>query len=186
MAYRINVRNAKFAEVTSNTDSTYTLGTAVNLPDLDTVELAFLNATGELYGDGELVDKRAAVTGAQLKLGIDKISQAARAAMGGHTIDTDGVLRVKTTDHAPEIAVYLETELTNGGKEAMWLLVGTAEPVGLTGKQKESNITYSTDSLTINFIRRLKDKQLFALGDTENALFTTTKATAFASSPDIT
>lgn len=185
MSYRINVRNCKFCPVSVDTASTYTLGTAVPLPDLDTVELTFTGASGELYGDGELVDKRSSITGAQLKLGIDKVSQAARAAMGGHTVDSNGILRVKTTDVAPKIAVYLETENTDNQKEAMWLLVGIAEPIGFTGKQKEANITYSTDSITINCVRRNKDKELFALGDSDNTTWATAKQTAFASSPDL-
>lgn len=185
MSYRINVRNCKAVPVTTNSSSSYSLGDSIALPDLDTIEIAFLTATGELYGDGKLVDKSAEITGAQLKLGIDKVAQAARAALGGHTIDSNGVLRVATSDKAPEIAVYMETESTGTDYEAIWLLCGKCEPIGLTGKQKESAVTYSTDSLTINCVARKLDNQVLALADTENSTFNAEKQTKFKAHPDL-
>ena len=59
MGYKMNVRNCKFAPVSADDSTTYTLGTAVDLPDLRTVDVAFTLATGELYGEGALVSKRA-------------------------------------------------------------------------------------------------------------------------------
>ena len=187
MGYKMNVKNCKYAPVSVNNSTTYTLGTAVNLPAIRTVDIAFTLATGELYGDGELVSKRAKLTGATLKLGIDKIPQAARAAILGHTIETSkGIMDVKTTDTPIEIAVYLEIELDDGGYEACWLLSGKAQPANITGNQSETSINYTTDELTIDFIRREKDKCVIKYADTDNADFTSTVQTAFKSAPDVT
>jgi len=187
MGYKMNVRNCKYAPVSTNNSTTYALGTAVDLPAIRTVDIAFTLATGELYGDGELVSKRAKLTGAQLRLGIDKLPQAARAAILGHTVETSkGIIDVKTTDVPIEIAVYLEIELDNGGYEACWLLVGKAQPVNIAGNQSESSINYTTDEVTIDFIRREKDKCVIKYADTDNADFTTSIQTAFKSAPDVT
>ena len=185
--YKMNVKNCKYAPVSVNSSSAYTLGTAVDLPAIRTVDITFTLATGELYGDGELVSKRSKLTGATLKLGIDKLPQAARAAMLGHTIETSkGIMDVKTTDVPIEIAMYLEIELDNGGYEAAWLLVGKAQPVNITGAQSESNINYTTDELTIDFVRRELDKCVIKYADTDNEDFTSTVQTAFKTSPDVT
>lgn len=187
MGYKMNVRNCKFAPVETNNSTTYAIGTAVDLPAIRTVDIAFTLATGELYGDGALVSKRAKLTGAQLRLGIDKLPQAARAAMLGHTVETSkGIVDIKTSDTPIEIAVYLEIELDNGGYEACWLLVGKAQPVNITGNQSETSINYTTDELTIDFIRREKDNIVIKYADTDNADFTTTIQTAFKSAPDVT
>lgn len=185
MGYKFNVKNCKYAPVSVDTDSTYTLGTPVDLPDLRTIDIAFTVATGELYGDGALVAKDSRLTGAQAKIGIDKVPQAARAAMLGHTITADGVMTVKTTDTPIKIALYAEIELNNGGYEAFWLMSGKCQPINITGAQSESNINYTTDELTIDFIRRLKDKAVIFYADTDNVAFDSTNQTAFKSSPDI-
>lgn len=186
MGYKMNVRNCKYAPVSVDTNSTYTLGTAVDLPAIRTVDVAFTLASGELYGDGALVSKMAKLTGATLKLGIDKLPQAARAAMLGHTINAKGVMSVKVTDVPIKIAMYMEIELDDGGYEALWLLVGKAEPVNITGNQSETSINYTTDELTVDFVRREKDKQVIAYADTDNDAFDTAAQTAFRTSPDIT
>ena len=136
-------------------------------------------------GDGALVAKDARLTGAVLKLGIDKLPQAARAAILGHTVTAKGVMQVKTTDTPIKIAVYAEIELNNGGYEAFWLLSGKAEPVNITGQQSEGNINYTTDELTINFIRRERDKQVISYADTDNSAFNAAAQTAFKAGPDI-
>lgn len=186
MGYKMNVKNCKYAPVSVNTDAAYTLGTAVDLPAIRTVDIAFTVATGELYGDGETVSKRTKLTGAQLRLGIDKIPQAARAAMLGHTVDSKGIMSIKTTDVPIEIAMYMEIELDDGGYEAAWLLVGKAQPVNITGNQSETSINYTTDELTVDFIRRELDKNVIKYADTDNEDFNAAAQTAFKASPDVT
>ena len=185
MGYKMNVKNCKYAPVSADTTETYTLGTIVNLPAIRTVDIAFSLATGELYGDGEVVSKRAKLTGATLRLGIDKLPQAARAAMLGHTVDSNGIMSIKTTDTPEKIAVYLEVELDDGGYEAVWLLSGKAQPVNITGNQSETSINYTTDELVIDFIRREKDKMVIRYADTDNESFNSTAQNSFKSSPDV-
>ena len=185
MGYRLNVRNAQYAAVSVNSSSTYTIATPVAMPGLRNIDLAFSTATGELYGDGELVAKRSKLTGATLKFGIDKLTQTAQAALLGYTVSAKGVMSVKTTDTPPETAIYFEIELDNGGYEACWLLVGKADPINLTAQQSESNITFSTDEITMNFVRREKDKTVVMWADTDNSNFNTAAQTAFKSAPDI-
>ena len=183
--YKYNVRNCQYAPVSVDSSTTYTLGTIVALPDLRTIDITFLTATGELYGDGKLVAKDSKLTGAQCKIGIDKIPQAARAALLGHTVSAKGIMAVKTGETPLQIALYGEIELNNGGYEAFWLLSGKCEPINITGNQAEGNINYTTDELTIDFIARKKDNAVCMYADTDNSSFDTAAQTAFKSAPDV-
>lgn len=184
MGYRINVKNAKYAPVSVDSATTYTIGTPVDLPGLMTIDLTMLTATGELYGDGAIVSKIAKATGATLKFGINKISTAVRAALLGSTVNTNGSVDTKMGDVPGQVAFYFETEQDDGKKEQLWLVSGKAEPFGMSAQQTESNVNYSTDEITINFVRREKDKLLYRLVDTNDTTVTSTYSSAFASDPD--
>lgn len=181
MGNRINVRNAKVAIVTTNTKEEYLLDSAMELPGLMNIDLAITMATGTLYGDGVKKSDQSKVTGATLKIGVNKIPIEVRARITGASF-TNGILDVSTDDQAPKIAFYGETEEDDGEKEQLWLLCGEAQPIGLAGKQAEGNINFSTDELTINFTPREKDKKVLRLADTANESFT--KSQEFAANPD--
>lgn len=186
MGNRINVRNAKIVPVTVNTTEEYTLGAAIKLPGLMSIDFTPLQATGQLYGDGEMTSSITKMTGAQVKFGLNKISLEARAAMSGATITNDGILEAKTTDQPPLLAFYAETENDDKTIEQLWLLCGKTQPFGISGKQAESGITFSTDEATIDFVRREKDKLIYRLGDTSKTEFTAEKSAKFAEHPDMT
>ena len=185
MGYRINVRNCKRADVTVDSDSTYTLGTVVAMPDLRQVDLAFTSASGTLYGDGEKVSEVSLINGATLQFGIDKLTQADKVALLGVTKDAKGVVSYKTTDKPPKTAIYFEVEHDDGGYEAIWLLCGKAQPIGVSAQQREDNITFSTETVNMTFVRREKDKMVMRMADTDDSAFTTANQTAFKASPDI-
>ena len=183
--YRINVANAKVAKVTANTDENYTISDVTKLPGLRSIDFTPLLATGQLYGDGVLVEDAAMVTGGTVKIDANKVAIATRAMITGAEYK-DGVLDIKTTDVPPEIALYVETEASNGTKEQMWFLCCKAQPFGVSGTQRENNINYSTDSLTLSCFQRAKDKKVFRMADTEDETFTSEMSTKFAGHPDMT
>ena len=185
MGYRINVRNCQRAEVTVDSDSTYTLGTVYAMPTLRQVDLAFTSASGTLYGDGEKVSEVSLINGATLQFGIDKLTQADKVALLGVTEDAKGIVSYKTTDKPVKTAIYFEVEHDDGGYEAIWLLCGKAQPIGVSAQQREDNITFSTETVTMNFVRRAKDKTVMKMGDTDDVTFTSSYQTSFKASPDI-
>lgn len=185
MGYRVNVRNCKRADVTVDSNSTYTIANLTAMPTLRQVELAFTSSTGTLYGDGEKVSEVSLITGATLQFGIDKLTQTDKAKLLGITVDAKGVQAYKTTDKPPKVAIYFEVEHDDGGYEAVWLLCGKAQPIGVTAQQREDNINYSTETVNMTFVRREKDKAVIKMADTDDPAFTSAYQTSFASSPDI-
>lgn len=181
--YRINVENAAYALIESNTTLAYSLKNKKPLPGLRSIDLTLQLASGKLYGDGSIACNIAQATGATLKVDVNKIKIENRAEILGQTYSS-GVLDVKAGDSAPEIAFYFEVISDKGTKEQLWLLCGVAQPFGMTGAQREENITFSTDTMTIEFKPRAIDKKIQRLGDTSNADFTTVHSVNFANNPD--
>ncbi len=182
--YRINVKNFKVAKITENTETGYEIGEINKIPGLMSIDFTPNMATGQLYGDGELREDLGKLTGAALKLDANKIPIEVRALMTGSKFE-NGILDIATTDNPPEIAVYCETEASNGTKEQMWFLCCTVQPFGVSGKQQESNINYSTDTLTLACKPRALDHKVVRLADTENIAITAENSALLEKHPDM-
>lgn len=182
--YRINVQNLKFALVTTNTTEGYEIGEVKSVPGLMKMDFVPLQAAGQLFGDGKLKEAMARLTGATLKLDANKIPIDIRAMITGSAYK-DGILDMATTDISPDIAVYCETEGSNGGKEQLWFLNGKAQPFGISATQQEGNITYSTDTLTIECKERALDHRIIRYADTEVETMTDENSAKLALHPDM-
>lgn len=181
--YRINVDNFKYAPVSVNEAGTYTIGTLVPIPGLMAIDLGFMLASGELYGDGALASKLSKITGATLKVDLNKLPVADRAYLMGATV-IDGIMDVKASDTPNFVACYFEIPQDDGNKEQLWLLVGQSDPSNITAKQSESNITFSTDSITINFKPRNLDKKVLRYADTSTNGFSEIISKMLETNPD--
>ncbi|MBP3617930.1 MAG: hypothetical protein J6J38_07825 [Lachnospiraceae bacterium] len=182
---RINVQNAAYAVLKENTTSAYEMDEIHPLPGLRSIDLSLLMASGTLYGDGVVDENVDKITGAQLKIDINKIPIEDRARMNG--AHYDGFMDVTTDDKAPEVAFYFETESSKkGGKEQLWLVCGKVQPIGMAAKQTEDNVTFSTDTMTVKCTRRQKDRRVLRLGDTENKKLTDKDFEEFKKNPDYT
>ena len=168
---RINISKAVFAPVTSNTSAAYTAGAVKDFGAVMSVTLTPQYATGKLYGRGIKTEDISKLTGMTVQMEINKIAIEILAEIYGYDFTT-GVLTKTADDKPKEIAFGFEVESTNG-KEYCWLFSGKAQPFGNTYKQSEDNITFSTDTLTIEFVPRELDKAVCKCADTANPAFTT-------------
>lgn len=149
--YRVNVENLAYADIEKNTEEEYEIGQKKSIPGAMTIDLQFEVASGKLYGDGKIVANASQITGATMKVGMNKLELEDRCAILGHEYK-DGIADFAAGDSAPEKAWYYEIPSDDGEHaEKVWLLCGTAQPAAITAKQREENITYSTDEITISF-----------------------------------
>lgn len=182
-AFRINVKNFCWAKMLTDTTEGCTYETTpTKIPGLMSVDISPTMATGELYGDGAKVDAVSKITGYAVTIALNKLPLATRAAWLGHKLTTDGVMVVSADDQPIDIAIGYESEETGDNRELTWLLKGKAAPGAKSDKQSEGNVTYSTDTITINFVARIADKRFEAIGDTENPTFTSALADKFLNS----
>lgn len=182
-AYKINIKHPVYCEVLTDTSSGTTYGTVKTLGEAQKIQVTATSSTGQLYGDGAIVDSSAKLTGLTVVLNATKIPVEAKADIYNYTV-TNGVVQVKAGVQAKYIAIGYEVEQTTGDSEYVWLLKGRPQALNGDVSQSESNITYSTDTMTIDFVKRISDDMLQYYADAANADFTSSQASAwFTSGP---
>jgi len=177
-AYRINITNPVYAVVTSDTSEGTTYGAVKKFGEAQQIQITASIASGQLYGNGAIVDSSAVLTGLSAQFQTTKLPIETIADIYNQTV-TDGVLQEKAGVTANYIALGYEVEQSNGKSEYVWLLKGRPQPIGGTVNQSETNINYSTDTVTIDFVKRVSDDLLRYYADASNEDFTTAQATAW-------
>lgn len=174
-SYKINVKNPVYCIVTEDTASGTTYGPVKSLGESQQAQITAQASTGKLYGNGTVVDSSAKLTGLTLALTSTKVPVEAKAEIYNYTV-TNGVVQVKAGVQANYIAVGYEVEQTGGKSEYVWLLKGRPQPISEDVAQSEANITYSTESMTIEFVERVSDGNLQFFADGANDDFTDAQA----------
>lgn len=177
-SYRINITNPVYALLTSDTADVVEYGDVKSLGEAMQVQITPSVSAGRLFGNGVPQEDISKLTGIAMALDATKIPIEEKAIIQGHEYK-NGVVVEKAGDEAPYIAVGYMIEGTNKKNEYVWLLKGRCAPMNETVKQSEDNITFSTDTVNINFIPRTKDKEIRYYADSANAGFTTAQADAW-------
>lgn len=184
-SYRINITNPVYALLTSDTKEKVEYGEVKPLGEAMQIQLTPSVATGKLYGNGVPKEDISKLKGIAMAFDATKISIEDRSVIQGHKFE-NGVMVEKAGDEAPYIAFGYEVEGTNKKNEYVWLLKGRAAPMNETHKQSEDNITFSTDTVNINFIPREKDEEIRYFADSANETFTAAQAEAWFKTGPVT
>lgn len=166
-ANRINITSPVYAKLITDTPEGTTYGDVRSLGKAMQAQLTPSVSSGVLYGDGMQQENIAKLNGIAVVLDLNKISIEDRAEILGHKYE-NGIIHEKAGDEAPYIAVGWKVEQTNGKCELIWLLKGRAQPINSTVQQSTDNLTFSTDSITVNFIPRESDKEIRYFADSAN------------------
>lgn len=177
-AYKINIKRPVYCEVLTDTTSGTTYGDVKSLGEAQQVQLTATTSTGQLYGDGAIVDSSAKLAGITVVLSTTKIAVEALADIYNYTV-TNGVVQIEAGVQAKYIALGYEVEQTSGDSEYTWLLKGRPQPLNADIRQSEANINYSTDQMTVDFVRRVSDSMIEYFADAANADFTAEQAAAW-------
>lgn len=177
-SYRINITNPVYALLTADTKESVNYGEVKPLGEAMQVQITPSVATGKLHGNGVVKEDISKLKGIAMAFDATKIPIEDRAIIQGHQYK-DGVMVEKDGDEAPYLAFGYMVEGTNGKAEYVWMLKGRSAPMNETHKQSEDNITFSTDTVNINFIPREKDKEIRYFADSANADFTAAQAEAW-------
>lgn len=149
----VNVRKAVFAVLNTETDGTYGDVRPICKDGLMSVKASTKTESESVYGDGGLRDVSSDMGASSVAMEINSLTSKDDALMHGHKYDeTKKTMIVKSSDIAPYIAVGFAIEKFDGTVNAYWYLKGKAEEVDVDVKQKEGKTTFSTPSVTINFV----------------------------------
>ena len=116
-AYRINIKNPVYAEVTSDTKEGTTYGEVKGLGEAQQAQITASVASGQLYGNGAIVDSSAILAGMSMVLSTTKVPIEAQADIYNYKVD-NGVVQVKAGVTPKYIAVGYEVEQTDGSLAA--------------------------------------------------------------------
>lgn len=173
-AYKINVQNPVYAKVQTDTANGTTYGPVKSLGEAMQVQITPAYASGSLYGNGGQVDSSAPITGIALALDTTRVSLAAKKDIY-ELEEQDGIVITKAGKNASYIAVGYQVDHTDGTKELVWLLKGRPQPMNESTQQQTENINYSTDTMTVNFVKRDSDGALKYEADTSDPELTVTQ-----------
>lgn len=177
-SYKINIKKPVYCILTSDTSEGTTYGDVKSLGEAQQAQVTAVSSTGQLYGDGAIVDSSSKITGLTVVLSTTKIPVEAIADIYNYTV-TNGVVQIQAGQQANYIAVGYEVEQTTGDSEYIWLLKGRPQPLNSDVQQSEQNVNYSTDQMTIDFVKRIYDDMLEYYADAANADFTASQAAAW-------
>ena len=182
-SYRINITNPVYCEMITDTKEGTVYGVVKSLGEAQQAQCTAVEASGEVYGNGDIVDSSSLLVGLTLALDITKIPIEVQADIYNFEVE-DGVVLVKAGVQPKYIAVGYEVPQTDGKSEYIWLLKGRPKPLNKNVQQSNGNINYSTDTMNVSFVKRKSDNRLKFFADASNPSFTAEQAAKwFAQGP---
>ena len=178
-AYKINITNPVYCILTQDDDEGVAYDDVKKFGEAMEISLTPSVSSGELYGNGAKVDTYSKLTGLTVSFKNTKIPIETRQEIYDLQV-ANGVVVEKAGNQAYKyIAFGYETEQTNGQSEYTWLLKGKPKPFASDLKQSEQNVTYSTDTIDIEFVKRTFDDAFRYFADAANPDFTEEQAAAW-------
>jgi len=130
-SYKINVKKPVYCKLTSDSLSGVSYGSVVSLGEAMQIQVTAVSSSGQLYGDGSIVDSSSKLVGLTVVFDATKLPIEVVADIYNQTY-TNGVLQEKAGEQANYIALGYEVEQTTGDSEYVWLLKGRVMAISHT------------------------------------------------------
>ena len=168
----IGVENFTAAELTSDTATTTSYGTPLNLGKvLRRVKVTPQSNTQDAYADDVIIDTVTDVAKFDLEVETAALPLEYIAWLLGHEYQ-NGVMSKKKDDAAPYFAIMYQSNKRNGkARYTKFYKVQFAEPDN-ENKTKQENIEFQFPTLKATAIHRLSDGKAYDYADDEDPNFT--------------
>lgn len=182
--YKINITHPVYCILTQDDENGVAYDEVKTFGEAMQISLTPSVSSGELYGNGAKVDSYSKLTGLTVSYQATKIPIEVRQEIYNLQVSNGVVMESAANQATKYIAFGFEAEQTNGKSEYVWLLKGRPKPINADLKQSEQNVTYSTDTIEIDFVKRIYDDMLRYFADLSNPDFTEGQAAEwFTSGP---
>lgn len=179
----IGLRDVYFATLTTDPiGGTATYSAPVRLAGAMTANINPNTATGTLFGDDGPSESAATLGEITLELGLTNVSAANQATLLGHTFE-GGILKKKSSDVPPYVAVGFRSLKSNGKYKYFWLNKGKFAAPEEDLATKGDKIDFKTPTLKGSFVKRDSDDEWERVGDEDEVTFTTAIKDAWFTSP---
>lgn len=178
--------------LTDPVDGAATYGEAKKLARAIQVRLAPEFAEGLLESDDSVEDEISLMSAITVTIDASQLTDDIRAALLGHTLDTDGGLLIKNTDVAPQVALGFKSLLSkkDGVDKYAYVVLykGRFKEFEETFQTMErGSVTFQTHTgLTATFVPRDSDRHIRYSLREDSPGFSATKAAAWFTSPQET
>lgn len=175
-SYKINITHPVYCILTQDDENGVAYGDVKKFGEAMEIGITPSVSAGELYGNGAKVDSYSKLTGLTVSFKNTKVPIEVRQEIYNLQVSNGVVMESAANQATKYIAFGYETEQTNGKSEYTWLLKGRPKPINTDLKQSEQNITYSTDTIDIDFVKRVYDDMLRFFADESNPDFSASQA----------
>lgn len=188
----IGARRLTWFPIESETESETTYGTPIRLARIISLDIAPTTASTELESDDAVEDDIVMLSGVEVSININQLTDTVRAALLGHTLDADGGIITSADDVAPYGALAWEEQLSRkaGGKilyKRVLLYRGRFQEYAEKAEtKKRRGLTLQTPTITGTFLPRLHDNNIKYSMRQDTPDYSTTKFEAWFTTPQET
>ncbi|GMA48663.1 hypothetical protein GCM10025857_39730 [Alicyclobacillus contaminans] len=170
---QVGLRNVHYAILTKDDETGVTYSTIKPIPGVVTAKIQPKSNSATLYADDGPAETATTLGEIDADFEFSDLPVDIQADLLGHTVGSDGVLLKKSTDVAPYVAIGFVSQKSTGKDLYVWMLKGKAQVPEADFKTKEDKPDFGTTTLSFTFVRRNYDDAYQAVGDEDNATFTT-------------
>lgn len=125
-----------------------------------------------LFGDDGPMETAASMGQIELETIAANFPLSVQAELLGHTVGGDGILRRKSADTPPWVAVGFKSLKSNGKYRYTWLVKGKYSVPELAHQTKGDSIEFQTPTMNGSFVKREADDIWIIQADEDDATFT--------------
>lgn len=145
--------------LTDVVDSTPTYGTPVRIPGVTAMNVNPNASVETLFADDGPYEAATTLGQVEVELTAADLDLDTQAALLGHTVTADGMLKRKSTDNPPNVAIGFRSLKSNGKYRYTWLAKGKFVPSEQAMETKTDSVNFQTMSLTGKFLKRASDNE---------------------------
>lgn len=156
----IGFENLHYAELTKDDSTGVTYGEVKALPGAVSINEDAQVEVAKLYADNRLWETAQVLQEGAVELVVADLPASVYAALGGHSVDTNGKITYTADDSAPYFSIMGEFLMGDGEtKRYFKLLKGQFSEPGLEGETKNENTEFRTFTLNATFMPRKYDNK---------------------------
>lgn len=172
----IGLSDFYYAECTSDTASELIYKAPTKIPGLMSLNINPNTVESTLYADDGPAETSSSISKIDVEIQLKDLPLADQAILLGSTIE-NGVIRKKTGDVPPYIAIGFKTLKSNGKYRYVWLKKGKFSESQNSHTTKGEQIQYNTPTVRASFVATVYDSEWLVKADEDATGFAEATAT---------
>lgn len=171
MSVQIGLSDLHFAKLVSDSESAATYSEPTRIAGAITANINPNSSIETLFADDGPFDTAASMGQIELETVAANFPLAVQAELLGHTLGADGVLKRKTSDVPPWVAVGFKSLKSNGKYRFTWLLKGKYSMPEMGQQTKGDTVEFQTPTMNGSFVAREVDGVWIMQADEDDPTF---------------